>query len=1100
MRLLLTCVIFFSVLYIIKCQNAYHFFEHYNIDDGLPQNQVNHIFRDSKGYLWVACNKSLAKYDGYTFQSFSSPDYDSSILYKSAPTQIIEDDEGNIWLTHNNGIIKYNYDADRFINMHLGDTLLSKGSDWIAKGADGSLWISVKDESLINYDIKTNKYKRYKYDVNNPDGMLKGGINSLHVDDDGVVWFTSWSNGISRYNATTDDFTHYLHDPADTNSIIDKPIFGMASDLEGGLWVGAHDYSGSGYYLARLDKKTGKFIRYKSDKILHRGGYYRMARDKFGNMWFASLLSGVTTYDMANKKFSNYQYDARSKESITENVISSIHIDYDNKMWLGTVNRGLNKTDLNLKDIYVNNVLTQFNENDLHIHRLEEDMNHNIWISGTQGLYIYDIKNNKLKKMQLPDNVRVVYDVIYALDKMIYYANTGVAYMIDPNTFKITKPHFKYYGGQPVLRYVKNKKGQVFAMVFDGVYLHRDGNIFGKPELLYINPKANNGHERLCHYEYGDDIFLGSSDYFIRYNSKTDETESLSPPVKGMGFICSMYNMNDTLWVAFTQKLYKYSLKQHKVISIEKYQYFNNEEEVMPSVYLYSDSNMCISTHFGVFSYNIYSKKHTKLNFYDNDRINPDLLLQTSKGKYYLSTNIGFIEFAPAKLKSYINFKPKVQLTGLYLFNENVVANDKHKSITQNIINASDITFTHEQSVFALEMTMLNMINSQNNQYKYILKGFDKKWNFIGSRKVASFTNLPPGDYQFIYAAANENELWSDEKYINIHILPPFWETWWFRIAGLISLGGGIYAFIFFRTYNIKKQKEYLEKQVILRTAEIVSQKEEIWAQKEEIEAQQHKIAELYKDVTDSIHTAQAIQQSILPTAEMIDAIFNENFILYLPKDIVSGDYYWYHADDDYAYIGAIDCTGHGVAGAFMTLIAHSLINRIIIENDHIMPHELLDKLSNYLIKALHQESEKPISKDGMDVALCRYDRNNNKLHFAGANNPLYYIKNNTLEIQKGDNNSVGLQILGKKSKFTCHTFEIEAGDIFYLFSDGYASQFGGEMGDEKMKYHRFREVLQQNYMLPLDVQKYKLSQFLASWQISSAQTDDILVIGFKIP
>ena len=176
------------------------------------------------------------------------------------------------------------------------------------------------------------------------------------------------------------------------------------------------------------------------------------------------------------------------------------------------------------------------------------------------------------------------------------------------------------------------------------------------------------------------------------------------------------------------------------------------------------------------------------------------------------------------------------------------------------------------------------------------------------------------------------------------------------------------------------------------------------------------------------------------------------------------------------------------------------MLNRIIKDERELTPKEILERLNHAVIQVLHQESENPISKDGMDASICMVDTLNNQLHFAGANNALYLIRNGQIEITKADGNSVGIQPNNRLSSFTNHVIDIQKGDCFYLFSDGYAGQFGGTTGDQKMKYIRFRDTLLANHKLPMQVQKTQLHQHLKNWMVDSyEQTDDIMVIGFSL-
>lgn len=323
----------------------------------------------------------------------------------------------------------------------------------------------------------------------------------------------------------------------------------------------------------------------------------------------------------------------------------------------------------------------------------------------------------------------------------------------------------------------------------------------------------------------------------------------------------------------------------------------------------------------------------------------------------------------------------------------------------------------------------------------------------------------------------------------------------WLIIANEIWLGLLFFYLIYrLRLYFVKKRKAADEELGVETKAELTNKNEEILAQKQEIIRQQAKVKEVFDELTESIKTAQRIQQSFLPPDADINQYLPEHFVLYLPKDIVSGDFYWFHVKYDKIYLAAVDCTGHGVAGAFMSIIGGNLLKQIVIENPTYNAAEILQQLSSELIITLHQDSEDAISNDGMDMSLCIIDRDENIIHFAGANNPLYIIRNKEIVQIPCDKRSIGLQKNPKPFVFNNHVLEILPGDKYYLFSDGFASQFGGLYGEEKLKFNRFREILLKTSSLSFPLQKTTIYNDLKLWQKSTEQTDDIMLIGFSVP
>jgi len=286
---------------------------------------------------------------------------------------------------------------------------------------------------------------------------------------------------------------------------------------------------------------------------------------------------------------------------------------------------------------------------------------------------------------------------------------------------------------------------------------------------------------------------------------------------------------------------------------------------------------------------------------------------------------------------------------------------------------------------------------------------------------------------------------------------------------------------------------------------EILQQKEEIEAQRDEIETQRDiaaeqrdKIIEVNSELTSSITYAHRIQSALLPPKSYLDELFKEYFVLYLPRDIVSGDFYWVRNKNNKIYIAVADCTGHGVPGALMSMLGVAFLNEVINRFEEAKPAEILNHLRNNVIRSLHQTGKTGESKDGMDIALTVLDYNNNELIFSGANNPLYIVKDGELTIIKGDKMPIGIYHKHEQS-FSNNTSPIITDTTLYMFSDGYIDQFGGSKG-KKLKNRGFRELLLSIQDHSLIDQKEKLNQFYSEWRGEIEQIDDICLVGIKIP
>ncbi|HRG01486.1 MAG TPA: SpoIIE family protein phosphatase [Bacteroidia bacterium] len=290
---------------------------------------------------------------------------------------------------------------------------------------------------------------------------------------------------------------------------------------------------------------------------------------------------------------------------------------------------------------------------------------------------------------------------------------------------------------------------------------------------------------------------------------------------------------------------------------------------------------------------------------------------------------------------------------------------------------------------------------------------------------------------------------------------------------------------------SLSENERVLEQKVIERTEQVVKQKEEIEVKTKELEI-------LFKQVTDSIHYAKRIQEAILPPNNLVKQILPDSFVLYKPKDIVSGDFYWIDKKGDWSYFAAVDCTGHGVPGAFMSIVGYNLLKDILKNTDSIEPSIIMDKMNDGVANTLHTNTTSgKQTKDGMDMTLCALNYKTLELQFSGAFNPLYIIRNNELIQYKADKFPVGM-FIGEKQNFTNNTIQLQKGDSIYIFSDGYADQFGGPRG-KKFMAGNFRQLLLDVSKLPIERQKTALNQTIEEWRGNLEQVDDMLIIGVQV-
>lgn len=298
-------------------------------------------------------------------------------------------------------------------------------------------------------------------------------------------------------------------------------------------------------------------------------------------------------------------------------------------------------------------------------------------------------------------------------------------------------------------------------------------------------------------------------------------------------------------------------------------------------------------------------------------------------------------------------------------------------------------------------------------------------------------------------------------------------------LAGVIIslLGGGLTLVTLKRYKQIRKNKRLLEQQNLA------------------LEQQKLIIQDKNQNITESIDYAKSVQRSLLQF-QVTSEKLSRSFIFFKPKDIVSGDFFWYAEKEEFDIVAAVDCTGHGVAGAFMTVIGISSLEQIINKEMMYEPGQILERLNTEVRNALKLRANSG-TNHGMDVTLCKVDYKNKQVIFAGANRPLYYFQEGAFHEVKGTKRTIGEELFASGAAFKEHHISFGTNDTFYLTSDGFADQFGGKNG-KKYMVGRFKELLKEIQSLPIQEQKQKLSQTITKWQGNEEQTDDILVIGFK--
>lgn len=398
---------------------------------------------------------------------------------------------------------------------------------------------------------------------------------------------------------------------------------------------------------------------------------------------------------------------------------------------------------------------------------------------------------------------------------------------------------------------------------------------------------------------------------------------------------------------------------------------------------------------------------------------------------------------------------------------------DAQAEIQASALLLSKVYKATSKPALALEMYELyistrDSLQSEENQKSVIRQGFKYEYE-----KQAAIDSLMHDEEQKLSAATIEKqEAEADKKDAEIEAQRNL-QIALYGGLGLLCLFGG---FMYNRFRVTRKQKVVIEQQ------------------KDEVEFQKEIIEETHKEITDSIQYAKRIQSAILPPPKLVKEYLADSFILYKPKDVVAGDFYWLEAQKDLVLFAAADCTGHGVPGAMVSVICNNGLNRSVREYGIVDPGKILDKTREIVISEFEKSEEEV--KDGMDVALCALK--GRTLKYAGAHNPLWIIRNGSSEVDEIKANKQPIGMFDKPLPYTTHELELNAGDSIYIFSDGFADQFGGEKG-KKFKSANFKKLLLSIQMETLPRQKELINQAFEEWKGNLEQLDDVCVIGLKV-
>ncbi len=1080
-------------------------FNHYTVNSGISQSSISCILQDSEGYIWFGSQNGLNKFNGYSFERYYHNPLDSTTLSHGWIYTITEDGDGNIWVGSRGGLNKF--DKKKAIFERIGSSKDMKNalfSDLVygITYHDGSIFVNTPP-ALNILNIKTKQIVQYKnsLDIEKRTGSFEKGFPIL-IDKKENVWISS-PKGLSKFNLVTKKFRNYYHYPDDVSSLPDDYINAIYEDKQGEVWIGTQNG------FCRYDQMTGKFIRFEN--ALKNSSVLSILQDKKGNFWFGTSGGGLNFVKLDNEKkvvlsMENYSNDINDDRTIINDMVSCLYEDQSHIIWVGSFT-GLNTLDRKPKKFKLY-AKTKSNHSidllDNLIASIYKDKNDILWIGNWgKGLNLYDRKTGHVTHYSpsLTGKHNIVNGYVHVIfrdpdNNMWIATRNGIQVLnVKDSSFVNLNDFFKIEGlpefrNTRIRKLYKDSKKNVWIGSNIGLYkidhttkkvssyLNSDNPNSISDNLIYDIIERKDGKLWIGTVK-GLNLYDPATNTFVRYFNDPHNHQSISTNM----CINLLIDADESLWIGTNC-----GLNVLKKGSTEFIHY--TKKDGLPDEYIYSmleeSGKIWFSTNGGV---GVLDIKLNRVSSYTNE--NGLQGLEFSGGAYFKSETGELFFGGGAGLNSFFpgvmpvnDFVPPIVITSFEKSSEG----GKEKKIVKN---GDVVELSYSDYEVVIEFAALDFTNSRANNYAYKMEGLSDKWISTGNRNFVTFSKLPPDKYTFSVTGSNNDNVWNKRgATITIIINPPFWRTWWFYTICVIIVLSIVILLIKLRERSLLNEKKLLEEKVQERTEKIVFQNEEIEKQKNELIKKNIKI-------TDSIDYAKKIQDAFLPDPNQLQKIFPDSFVLFMPKDIVSGDFYWLHTKTDLVLFAVADCTGHGVPGAFMSLISINLLNEIMDKKLSNIPSEILGILRLRIIDTLTQTKGEEKRQNGLDIALCAYDPVKKELSFAGAKNPLYHFRKNEFKEIKADRQTVGMFYTQEENQFTNHTLPIEKGDVIYIFSDGFADQKGGT-SNKKYYYQPFKELFQRIHTLSMDEQKKQLEQEIISWRGNNEQIDDILIMGIR--
>ena len=1044
-------------------------FKHITSEEGLSTNFVKSIIQDDLGFMWIGTQDGLNKYDGYQIKVFKNDPTNPNSISCSDVTALREVHPNLILVGTREGLNFFDPITEKFTTLQKIDGRLNKHINTIYKldennaliGTEGGLFIlNFLDRSIKNPYFKLEEKVNVKCIEKINDEVYIGTI-------DKGLWKLTKRNTLEKVQFVIPEYLDI--NAGNLESITHIGSYG------GKMYLGTY-----GFGIFKVDRQFELELKISFAKQNAASDYIKdfVIRD---NKIFTASSWGVLVYNLLNEKIDFYTKQ-EAPLSLNSNPCNCIFSDRENNFWIGTDLGGVNISFFRSQKFP--NSTYNYETNFTNIYAFSEERKGTVLLGGVKIFHELNLENGNVVPLNKTIEDFTILTIVKESESIYWLGTWGNGLIRYDKSSKKIQNFLNKGAGGTILCLKLNGDAIYAGSVGDGLFKINlktfDIKQFTEKEGLpstSINTIFKDSKEN---------VWLGLSDAGLVKMKGFDENGKLNVlkvySNRGkLGQIASnmVLGINEDkgghIWAATSTGL-------SKLLADNSFYNFYSKDG-LANTYLYSilkDSvnNFWMSSNAGIIRFNpMLSEKEITFKNYSikdglvNTEYNSGAAFVSESGMMYFGGAKGFNAFRPSAIKDNLH-APEAYVIG-YKRGGNDVEMDTL------ITYKKHLNLSWHENYFQFELVAMDYSDPAKNKFKYKLEGYDNDWSAPSNVRYVSYTQLPGGEYTFKVKAANNDGIWNDKPFeIRITVIPPFWKTKTFYALIVILCGALVYFYTQYRTRAVKKENKILENKVAERTKEL---------------------EEKNRDIMGSITYAKRIQEAILPSKDTIYKKLKKVFILYQPKDIVSGDFYWFAEENGIKIFAVVDCTGHGVPGAFMSMIGHNLLHQIVLEKGVTDPGEILNNLHKGVQEALRQGHNEISTNDGMDVSIITINDSKKQIRWAGANRPLVMV-NMDGELSKLDGNKypIGGAQYDVNRSFTTHTVNAAKTAMAYMFSDGYADQFGGEKG-KKFMVKRFHELLGSIHLKSADEQRDELKKHFEDWRLNHEQVDDVLIVGIEI-